>query len=508
MSIKNGRYKDSKGVIRHFETNENMVVVDDGQKTLKQKLKEIKDRVFTKNDVGLSNVDNTSDIDKPVSTSVQEVVATLQQKDTQLQESVNSLTTTKSDKTYVDTQDRALDSKITVLSDKIKSLHPETELAYGVEVDLEASTVVRIGKAVGMSLQNFENVAPWNGELVIIDGQHMKKIPKFYYKREILKTILIPQSSDSNEIGFKMVKWRDYISPVKLSGFEVEPAFARNGQELPYFGFSRFEGSIFDKSANKNLLEDEQVADFAQDLLCSIPNAKPCSGKTQLLTIENARKLAQNRNTSTTHVWGQQDFDIVTAIQRMITIGCGNFDCQASVGKGAVDIPDTPNTENNSLKTGSTANMGMTCGNAGVDGKSSVNFFGIENFWGNIWKFVDGIVIEAKTKNRAWVNCDDLTIDTTNNKKNLGFTLSKSSNYISGFGEHGSAYLPCETKGGNVLSKDYFYQNSAYNGFLIALLGGRWSSGAGAGCFCWSVDSAGSNRNRHIGARLCLYPKL
>lgn len=38
MAIKNGRYKDSNGNVRHFETNEYMVVVDDGQSTLKQKL--------------------------------------------------------------------------------------------------------------------------------------------------------------------------------------------------------------------------------------------------------------------------------------------------------------------------------------------------------------------------------------------------------------------------------------------------------------------------------------
>lgn len=38
MAIKNGRYKDKNGAVRHFETNENMVIVDDGQKTLKQKL--------------------------------------------------------------------------------------------------------------------------------------------------------------------------------------------------------------------------------------------------------------------------------------------------------------------------------------------------------------------------------------------------------------------------------------------------------------------------------------
>lgn len=41
MPIKNGRYRDSKGNVRHLETNENMVIVDGGLKTLKQKLTEM-----------------------------------------------------------------------------------------------------------------------------------------------------------------------------------------------------------------------------------------------------------------------------------------------------------------------------------------------------------------------------------------------------------------------------------------------------------------------------------
>lgn len=77
MAIKNGRYKDKKGVIRHFETNENMVVTDDGQKTLKQKISEIVESITTK--ISSHNTDGTAHAD------------------------IRSTLALKSNKTYVDT---------------------------------------------------------------------------------------------------------------------------------------------------------------------------------------------------------------------------------------------------------------------------------------------------------------------------------------------------------------------------------------------------------------------
>ena len=387
---------------------------------------------------------------------------------------------------------------------------PVEKVAYGLRVDLKADTFTRLGGAVGKTnVNDFINIPPFNGKLEIVEGQHMKKIPLFYYKRVPIELEDIPKSSDNNEIGKQLVVWEDWISCYPFEDMYVHPMFIRGGKVVPYVYFSQYEGSIYDTSAGTYLLNDEQVTDFNNDLLCSIPNVKPASGITQNLTIEMARKLAENRNTNSKYTWFQQDFTTVSGIQLLITIACGGYDCQASVGRGVVDLTDNGST-NTALKTGATQSMGLYCGNSGVDGKSSVNFFGIENFWGNIWKFVDGFNIKAKTIHQGWIGNDDYTCNTSSNKDNLGFTISKANGYMSRMGYSSDidfGFVPTETKSGEPISKDYLWQNSTYNGFLVARLGGRWNSASYAGCFVWSLGHASGHRSRAIGARLVCIPK-
>lgn len=382
--------------------------------------------------------------------------------------------------------------------------HPR--IAYGIRVDMRDGTVTRLGGAAGMEFKDFMNVAPWNGKLVNIEGQYMKEFELTYTKRV---PILLEPCADGGK-GQQMVVWEDWVSCHPFEDMDVAQTFVRGGKVVPYYYFSRFEGSI-QKPDGSYLLNDEQTANFNNDMLSSIPNAKPCSGLTQNLTIENARKLANNRNKNSEYEWTQLDFSFASYMQRLLVIAIGGFDCQATIGKGAVDILDNPNTENNSLKTGGTLNMGLLCGSCGEDGKSSVNAWGVENFWSNIWKFVDDFVIEAKGLHNGFTSGgDNLTVNTSSNKDDLGYTLSKSNGYASAFGYDKTvdfAYIPTATKSGKVISKDYFYQNNTYSGFLIARLGGSWAYGSGAGCFCWDVSSAASARGRTIGARLSCIPK-
>ncbi|MGL5764264.1 MAG: BppU family phage baseplate upper protein [Sarcina sp.] len=386
----------------------------------------------------------------------------------------------------------------------VPARHPR--VAYGIRVDLRDNTVTRLGGAVGMEFKDFMNVAPWNGKLVNIEGQYMKEFELTYTKRV---PILLEPCADGGK-GQQMVVWEDWVSCYPFEDMDVAQTFVRGGKVVPYYYFSRFEGSI-QKSDGSYLLNDEQTADFNNDMLSSIPNAKPCSGKTQNLTIENARKLANNRNKNSEYEWSQLDFSFTSYMQRLLVVAMGGFDCQATIGRGTVDIPDNPNTENNSLKTGGTLNMGLLCGSCGENGKSSVNAWGIENFWGNIWKFVDDFVIEAKGLNNGFTSGgDNLTVNTSSNKDDLGYTLSKSNGYASAFGYDKTvdfAYIPTVTKSGKVISKDYFYQNNTYSGFLVARLGGFWSNGSYAGCFYWRVSYAASSRIRSVGARLACIRK-
>ena len=53
---------------------------------------------------------------------------------------------------------------------------------------------------------------------------------------------------------------------------------------------------------------------------------------------------------------------------------------------------------------------------------------------------------------------------------------------------------------------DYYYQNNTWNGYRIALLGGRWTIGGYAGGFCWCLDNGVGARSRRIGGRLVYIP--
>ena len=112
------------------------------------------------------------------------------------------------------------------------------------------------------------NIAPWNGELEIVEGEHMKNFDLTYYKRVVHQKETIPQSSDNNEIGEQLLVWEDWVSCYPFEDMYVHPAFQRQNRVVSKFKFSRFDGCVFDKSANDYLYNDEQVANFNEDMGC------------------------------------------------------------------------------------------------------------------------------------------------------------------------------------------------------------------------------------------------
>ena len=53
---------------------------------------------------------------------------------------------------------------------------------------------------------------------------------------------------------------------------------------------------------------------------------------------------------------------------------------------------------------------------------------------------------------------------------------------------------------------DYTYITVNLNGYRIALLGGHWNGGGGAGGFYWNLDSGVGSRYRNIAGRLVYIP--
>jgi len=396
---------------------------------------------------------------------------------------------------------------------------------YGVEVDYENKTFVRLAGAVGKTpgadfdsikafggrrrcnLADDGTVNAYYGDPGYIEngsnGQVMVEQPKFYYKVVPLKLDRV-----TNGKGFHLRKARYYVSDTKLEGFKVHPAFIQDGVERPFIYLSAYEASVFDTSAEEYLLADEQIVDFTAgsgDKLASIAYAKPTSGATQSGATRNGfRKLAANRGEG----WSQAYAATVSATQLLLIIEYGTLNSQTAIGKGVVDKASGEGNE--SEITGATTNLGNTSGMVeGTNGLVSVTYRGEENFWGNIWAWVDGLNIynqsDLYVADHGFV--DDSSAEPY---KDAGITLAKTSGYISAFGyneEFDWLFFPSETLGNSALPVgDNFYQTTTLNAWWVALLGGTWADSLGAGAFYWDVGTNSSASSRTVGGRLVYVP--
>ena len=304
-----------------------------------------------------------------------------------------------------------------------------------------------------------------------------------------------------------MRKARYYVSDSPKEGFKIHPAFVgENGKIRPYIYLSAFEGSIFDASTSSYLMNDEQLADYAEDMMSSIPGSKPASGISQSLTRANARKLAENRGTG----WMQAYSASASLTQMLFAIEYGSFNTQEALAYGVLGKPTGKGNE--SELTGATTSLGNESGFVEHNGSEVPTYRGEENFYGNIWKWVDGLNYQGDEGRRNIYVATHGFVDNTDAEpfEDIGFTLPGTNGYISAFG-YGNENLDwlffASETGGNssVPVGDYNYTSSA--GWRVALLGGYWPLSANAGGFCWTLDVSSGGSGRDIGCRLVYAPK-
>ena len=156
--------------------------------------------------------------------------------------------------------------------------------------------------------------------------------------------------------------------------------------------------------------------------------------------------------------------------------------------------------------TGATSALGNASGKAE---NGSVTYRGEENFWMNIWKWVDGMNIKPQGLHELYVADHAFADDKGDGSyQNAGITMAKTNGYISAFAYNEPfdwLFMPSDTVGGNssVPVGDYFYQNAVSTaGWFAALLGGSWSTRVINGGFIWALYSSSAFRYRSHGARL------
>lgn len=423
----------------------------------------------------------------------------------------------------------------------------ETEDVLGITMDYKNKTCTRIAGAKNLTAgADFDKFSMYGGRKRCnvsdggtinayygdegytedgSNGQVMVYQPKFYY-------LVCPLEYDRQETGYgyHLRKANYYVSETQRAGFKLHPAFYdKNGNEVDYILMSAYEGCIYDTSANAYLKNDEQVMDASKDKFSSIAGARPASGVSQNLTRPNIEQMAKNRGE------GWHSFGIKTASmeQLLMIVEMGMMNLQTAIGQGVVNIPWTTGSDTTSSyagATGSTASLGNGTGRAtetttyegGVatkntaDGKTSICYRGVENFWGNIWKFAYGINFYCEVgKPFLGYVCKDFNYaesKRTDNYENIGFALPSENGYVSAMGystNYDWLFLPSEVKGNSSLPVgDYYYQNNTWDGYRIALLGGSWADGSYAGGFYWSLTDGVGFRGRTVGGRLVYVPTV
>lgn len=337
-----------------------------------------------------------------------------------------------------------------------------------VTVDITTEPVPAVGTGSGSS--PFDSYMPWMGmEEYNVDVQAgavgakkgdsrfsrsnnavMVKIPEFYYKIEKSGSV-----------------FRYYVADGPVDGLSLHPGSGDNYM-------ARYEGHItYDSGTGKFGL-----------------------GSASGMTILTSNTRSDFRNKAKDNGPGSQLRDIAAwcAYDLLYLVEYADWDSQKKIGPGIVN--DTA-----AHKTGETDAMVYHTGRANSGDNSAVQYRGIENPWGNVWEWVDGI----NFNNYAPVICTDPTKyadDTTTNYTVAGVPLGGSgSTKTLGISTNLPwAYLPREPGGSETTYiPDSMNSSSAWK---VLMVGGSRGNSSAAGLFCFHAGNSSSSSGVSIGTRL------
>ena len=251
----------------------------------------------------------------------------------------------------------------------------------------------------------------------------------------------------------------------------------------------------------------ETQKDWNNDVLSSVSGKAPINYGTRA----NFRTAGASRGVTG---WRQQDYDLISAIQLLYLVEYASFYSQSMIGAGLTNFGSTNWSnwsDSNPIEltgnSNSDGNVTANLDNGGNTLGSYMSYRGIENFFGHVWKWVDGINMGGAASpaddNKVHVcNKDtDFADNTWTNYTDLGVVLAQANGYQVTLEQISRGFLPASVGGGSTTYiTDYYYQSI---GWRVAALGGSASDdGAYAGVACWSLHYSLGYRNRHVGGRL------
>lgn len=356
---------------------------------------------------------------------------------------------------------------------------------FGVSIDLSnsdpASAVTYTDDAVGMTAGS----SAWDSEPIfkdikpclLLNGVVQKYLNKNNYAQD---TSGATADITSGSAGDVMVEIPKCGVKIATSGNTLTIKITDNpnatGDGFHYYAHTRATEGDCDK-----LYVGAYLGYTTSSKLRSLSGKSPTVNQ----TIGTFRTQAQANGAG----YDQISFFALTLLQCLFLIRYKNRNSQVALGRGYVDASAKANT-------GETNANGMYYGS--TSGTTHVKFAGIEDFWGNLYYWIDGLYSDgSRNVLTAFDNYNDTGSGYTSRGKgatsNIGNYMSKPQ------GTTETGFIAKEVSGS---SSTYFCDYASLSASRLAHFGGSWNDGGSAGAFRLVVNSSASSAYSYLGGRL------
>lgn len=183
----------------------------------------------------------------------------------------------------------------------------------------------------------------------------------------------------------------------------------------------------------------------------------------------------------------QYDIHTYAALELLYIVEFAHLNTQSKIGAGITSGGTALTIGETDILTYHTGRVGGT-----ADSVSAVQYRWIENLWGNVWNWVDGILIQDGL---VYI-CNDranYASSITNDYESTGLYTPTNNNWHKTDQDYNNCYLIPLTTGSSdsTYTCDYYYYGSGLRGLFV---GGGYGGGSFAGLFCWvGYDDPGTS---------------
>lgn len=384
---------------------------------------------------------------------------------------------------------------------------------FNVFTGRKLCSLTRDGKVTYIT--DFENPIDEEKDLIMVEQ------PAFYYK---ITPITTRQLTNGTIV---LDKARYQVSDLQLPGFKIHPAFInKDGKQVAKIYLSAYPTNSASGDVTNNTIYEISTGAGrtigTNGYLACRYGYQSISNKTRSYFRTNIK----GKGTYLSDNWSMRTVQSVAMNQLLMLIEFGP-NLQTNLSLGITSLAS--GSYNQSCLSGSGLNLGNGSGQAETtyynvqgteseetaNGKTSVVYRGEENFYGNIWQWVDGINIwgDGTMGGGKIYICNDFNFaddKKDDNYLDTGIIVPNSDGYIKSlaYSEDFDWLLMTGEVGGDssVPIGDYFYKATSLNGFRCALLGSGWNNGLAAGPLYWDLANGSSHASWKIGARLLYMP--